>query len=42
MFTLLEWETESNIAQKKQYPKQTNRNIKQMKTEKQVRTGIIW
>ena len=39
---MMKWETENSIAQKQQYAKSANRNIKQMQTQKQVRTDIIW
>ena len=42
MFTMLEWETENSIAQIQKYGKEANRNIKQMQTQKQVRSDIVW
>ena len=42
MFIMLEWETENSIAQKEEYAKQANLSIKQMQTQKQVRTDIVW
>ena len=42
MYTMSKWKTENSIVQEQQYTKWNSWNIKQMQTEKQVRSYFAW